>query len=337
MTSFVLVIAEAGVNHNGDLELAHRLVDVAADAGADIVKFQTFRADRLASGSAPKADYQRATTDGAESQRDMLRRLELTAEAHLALQAHCAHRGIEFLSTPFDEESADFLLSIGIRRIKVPSGEVVNLPFLEHLARTGLPMLLSTGMADLEEVAEAVNTVRRAGTSDLTVLQCTTDYPARPEDANLRAMASMASAFGVPVGFSDHTLGIECALAAVALGAVVIEKHVTLDCGLPGPDHAASLEPKALAALVRGIRTVEAALGDGIKRPAEAELRNRAAVRKSLAASRDLPAGHRLEPGDIVVRRPGTGLAPALAGRTVGKALRRDVAEGMPFTEDDLA
>jgi len=332
----VCVIAEAGVNHNGDSELAVRLIDVAADAGADCVKFQTFSADRMATADAPKADYQQATTDSAESQRDMLRRLELPRDAYPALVARCAERGIEFLSTPFDEECADFLLTLGVRRFKVPSGELINLPFLAYLARLGKPLILSTGMADMDEVAAAVETVRGAGNRDITLLQCVTDYPAEPADANLRAMATMAQAFDVPTGYSDHTPGIEVALAAAALGARVIEKHFTLDRSLPGPDHAASLEPDELRAMVRGIRIVERALGDGRKAARAGEMANRDAVRKSLIAARDLSAGARIEDGDVVTQRPGTGLAPAMRDSVIGRRLVRDIAAGTPLQQDML-
>lgn len=332
----VCVIAEAGVNHNGDPELALRLIDVAADAGADCVKFQTFSADRLASAAAAKADYQQVTTDGAESQRDMLQRLELSRDAYPALIARCAERKIEFLSTPFDEESAGFLAMLGVRRFKVSSGEVTNLPLLAHLARLGKPLILSTGMADLDEVAVAVETVRGAGNRDLTLLQCVTDYPADPADANLRAMATMAQKFGVPIGYSDHTLGIEVSLAAAALGASVIEKHFTLDRKFPGPDHGASLEPDELKAMVRGIRIVERALGDGTKTARAGEMANRKAVRKSLTAARDLSAGARIEDGDVVIQRPATGLAPAMLESVIGRRLVRDIAVGTPLQQDML-
>ncbi len=320
------LIAEAGVNHNGDVDLAHRLVDAAADAGADAVKFQTFRTDALVSEAAPKARYQRETTGGAESQRAMLARLELSREAHVALRDHAARRGLVFFSTPFDEASADLLDGLGVALLKVPSGEVTNLPLLRHLAAKRRPILLSTGMCTLEEVATAVDTLRTAGDPPLAILHCVSAYPAPAADTNLRAMDTLRARFNVPVGLSDHTLGIEIALAAVARGAAVLEKHLTLDRALPGPDHRASLEPTDFAALVRGARAIESALGDGDKRPMPSELDTRAVARRSLVAARGIRAGERLTRELVAVKRPGTGIPPGELERVLGCRATRDLA-----------
>ena len=330
------VIAEAGVNHNGDLELARRLVDVAAEAGADAVKFQTFRADRLVSPTAPKAAYQRQTTDAGESQLDMLRRLELSPAAHRELSDYCRQRGLIFLSTPFDEESADLLDELDVLAFKIGSGEVTNHPFLEYVARKGKPIILSTGMSYLSEVDEAVRVLRDAGCEQLILLHCVSSYPAAPADANLKAIQTLAAAFGVPVGYSDHTPGIEVALAAVALGACVIEKHFTLDRNLPGPDHRASLEPPELRALISGVRTVERALGDGIKRPVPAEADTRAVARRSLAARVDIPAGVIVEAGMLTALRPADGIPPGLIRRVIGRRTRRSLTAGQFIDWSDL-
>ena len=304
----VFVIAEAGVNHNGSLDLALQLVDAAKASGADAVKFQTFRADLLATRSAHKAAYQERTTANTESQFQMLQRLELDAAAHQRLIEHCSQIGIQFLSSPFDAQSADLLAAMNVPLFKVPSGEITNLPFLEHIASKGRPVILSTGMSTLGEVEEAVHVLKAAGATELTLLHCVTEYPAPFGQINLRAMQTLKIAFGLPVGYSDHTPGLEIAIAAVALGAEVIEKHFTLDRSLPGPDHAASLEPGELQQMVNAIRHVEVALGDGIKGPAPCELPNISVARKSLVAARDLPAGHRLVAGDLDIKRPGSGL-----------------------------
>ncbi len=331
------VIAEAGVNHNGDMELARRLVDAAADAGADAVKFQTIRADRLVTADAPKATYQQETTGTEESQYEMLRRLELSPEAHRMLAAHCRDRGILFISTPFDEESGEFLCELGVPLLKIPSGEVTNLPYLAHLAALGRPLILSTGMSYLGEVDTAVRTIEQSGNPPLALLHCVSNYPAAAEDVNLRAMETMRVAFGVPVGYSDHTTGDEVTLAAVALGACIIEKHFTLDRELPGPDHRASLEPAELAAAVRGIRKVEAALGSGRKEPAASEANTAEVARRSLVLARDLPAGTTLTAEMMVLRRPGTGLAAALRPLLVGRVLRQDTAAGTLLSLDLLS
>lgn len=322
------IIAEAGVNHNGDLNIARQLISVAAEAGADAVKFQTFTAESLVTKDAPKAEYQLRNTGAAESQYEMLRRLELTEDAHLELMSYCSAKGILFMSTPFDEESADFLDEIGVAVFKMPSGEITNLPFLTHVAGKGKPMIVSTGMADLNEVETAVRCIEAAGNPDLALLHCVSNYPAEPADVNLHAMKTMQSAFNVPVGFSDHTLGFEVTLAAVALGACVIEKHITMDRRLRGPDHAASLEPDELKQMVRAIRNVEAALGHGRKQPTAAEANTAAVARKSLIAARDLPAGTILKAELIAIRRPGTGLSPAMRTQLVGRKLRKNVQAG---------
>jgi N-acetylneuraminate synthase len=322
----VFVVAEAGVNHNGDMDLARRLVDAAAEAGADAVKFQTFRTDALVSRAAPKAGYQVETTGAGESQRAMLARLELNEAQHAELRDRAVARGILFFSTPFDEASADVLERLGVTVFKVPSGEVTNLPFLRHVARKGRPVILSTGMCTLVEVEAAVRAVREAGDPPLVLLHCLSAYPAPAAEVNLRAMATLRERFGVPVGFSDHTLGIQVALAAAALGAAVIEKHLTLDTALPGPDHRASLPPAEMAALVRGVRAVESALGDGDKRPMPSEADTRSVARKSLVAARDLKAGERLSRAAVAIKRPGTGIAPADLERALGRVLRHDLA-----------
>ncbi len=322
------IIAEAGVNHNGDPALAQRLIDVAKAAGADAVKFQTFKADQLVTLDAPKAEYQLQQTEASESQYAMLKRLELSTDTFRDLQQHCQAVGIRFMSTPFDEDSADVLSDLGVTIFKTPSGEITNLPYLAHVARKGVPMIVSTGMATLGEVEAAVNAIRAAGNPAIVLLQCVSNYPADPADVNLRAMQTMAQAFGVPVGFSDHTAGIEVALAAVALGACVIEKHFTLDRTMSGPDHAASLEPDQLAAMIRGIRNVEAALGHGRKEPAASELNTAEVVRKSLVAAHDLKAGMVLSAGELAVKRPGTGLPPAMRPYVIGRTLRVDVRAG---------
>jgi N,N'-diacetyllegionaminate synthase len=333
----VFIIAEAGVNHNGSVDLALKLVDAAKASGADAVKFQTFRAERLATETAHKAAYQERTVSGSESQLEMLKRLELSAEAHRRIIEHCREAGIEFLSSPFDSESADLLESLDVRIVKIPSGEITNLMFLKHIAMKGRPVILSTGMSTLGEVEEAVAAIRCNGSPSLTLLHCVTEYPAPYAEVNLRAMMTLKQAFGLPVGYSDHTPGIEIAIAAVAMGAEVIEKHFTLDRGLPGPDHAASLEPGELAEMVQAIRHVEAALGNGIKTPAPCEVPNIGVARKSIVADRNLPAGHRISEDDLRVKRPGTGLAPRLLDQVVGRMLRNAVQKDELIRWDQLA
>jgi N-acetylneuraminate synthase len=322
------VIAEAGVNHGGDLGRARELVAMAAEAGADIVKFQSFVTGRSITRDAPKADYQLATTGATESQYEMVRRLELSRSDHEVLVEDCRRLGIEFLSTAFDAESFDLLLGLGIRRVKVASGELTNLPMLRRFGAAGLPLLVSTGMADLDEIAAALAALEAAGTTRdrVTLLHCTTEYPAPFDEVNLRAMRTLAETFGTAVGYSDHTTGIAVPIAAAALGATVIEKHVTVDRSLPGPDHRASLEPAELAAMIGAIRSVEAALGDGVKRPTASELRNRAVARKSLVAARRIRAGETFGPDDLATKRPGTGLSPMLWDEVVGRRATRDYA-----------
>lgn len=321
-----LIIAEAGVNHNGDIVLAKRLIDAAADAGADIVKFQTFKADRQVTRAAKKADYQNQTTDSSESQHEMLRRLELSTEMHHKLIAHCAMRNIVFLSTGFDIESVDLLRSLGQDSFKIPSGEITNLPYLRHIGQLGKSVILSTGMATMGDIESAIEALEQAGTerTNITVLHCTTEYPTPMAEVNLRAMQSIHNAFRVAVGYSDHTSGIEVAIAAVALGATVIEKHFTLDRSLPGPDHKASLEPSELKAMVAAIRNIEVAMGDGIKRLTPSELRNKPIVRKSLVASQTIKAGDIFSAQNITAKRPGTGISPMRWDEVIGRIASRD-------------
>lgn len=333
----VFIIAEAGVNHNGSLDLALQLIDAAKASGADAVKFQTFQAVRLATRSAQKANYQERKAEGSESQFEMLQRLELDASAHRRLIAHCREIGIEFLSSPFDAESADLLDTLELPLFKIPSGEITNLPFLQHLARKRRPIILSTGMSTLEEVEEAVEVLRAQGCPQITLLHCVTEYPAPYAEINLRAMQTLKTAFNLPVGYSDHTLGVEVAIAAVALGAEVIEKHFTIDRSLPGPDHSASLEPIELKQMVSAIRNVELALGNGTKVPAPCELPNIPVARKSVVAARALPLGHQLIAGDLDIKRPGTGLAPKLAETLIGRTLRISIAKDEILNWDHLA
>ncbi len=329
MKNQTLVIAEAGVNHNGDLVLAKQLIDAAAKAGADLVKFQTFSANRQVTRTAAKADYQAQTTDGKESQHEMLRRLELSADMHQELIEHCAARNIGFFSTAFDIESVDLLVSLGQDQYKIPSGELTNLPYLCHIGRLGKTVILSTGMATLGEVESAIEVLEQAGTPriNISVLHCTTEYPTPMEEVNLRAMQSMHRAFGVAVGYSDHTPGIEVSIAAVAMGASVIEKHFTLDRNLPGPDHKASLEPEELVAMVSAIRNIEIALGDGIKRLTPSEARNRPVMRKSLMASQAIKAGEMFSTKNMTAKRPGTGISPMRWDEVIGRKASRNFAE----------
>jgi N,N'-diacetyllegionaminate synthase len=339
------VIAEAGVNHNGSEALAVKLVEIAARCGADAVKFQTFSAEKLASATAEPAEYQRANS-GATDQLSMLKRVELPRDAFRRLKARAEALGIEFMSTPFEEESARMLVELGVRRLKVPSGEITNLPFLEALAAFDLPLIVSTGMADMEEVAQAVDCISVARARHglggplmerLTLLHCTSNYPARPEDANLRAMGSLRERFGLPVGYSDHTDGVAVAVAAAALGATVIEKHFTLDRALEGPDHKASLEPESLRRMIEEIRAVEASLGDGIKAPRPSELPMRELVRRSVTLVRARRRGEPITPEDLTLLRPGRGIAPKDLARVSGKRAARDLAAGSTLVWEDLA
>jgi N,N'-diacetyllegionaminate synthase len=332
----VFIIAEAGVNHNGDLALAKKLIDVAINAGADAIKFQTFKTENVVIKNAPKCEYQQRTTDADESQFNMLKKLELTYEDHLELMNICKKKGLRFLSTPFDEESADFLEKIGVDWIKIPSGEITNYPLLKHIAKKGKPLIVSTGMANLSEVRSALKILNDSGSNQIVILHCTSNYPADPKNVNLRAMLTMAEEFQVPIGYSDHTPGIEISLAAVALGACVIEKHFTLDHDLPGPDHVASLEPEELKRLVEGIRTVEVSLGNGRKERCSTEEGVAAVIRKSLVASRDLPSGVIIQKNMFVARRPGTGIPPADEEKVLGKTLSKKISEGELLTYDHL-
>lgn len=324
----VLIIAEAGVNHNSDIELAKKLVDVAADTGADLVKFQTFSAERFVTTTAPKADYQMRTTDEEQSQFAMLRQLELTAEMHEILIAHCRSRNIGFLSSGFDIQSLDYLASLGAERFKIPSGEITNLPYLRHVGTFAKPIILSTGMATLSEVEAALEVLETNGTprTQITVLHCNTEYPTPMVDVNLRAMCSIRDVSGVAVGYSDHTLGIEVPIAAVALGATVIEKHLTLNRDSAGPDHKASLEPHEFAAMVRAIRNIEQAMGDGVKRPSQSEVMNKPIARKSLVASKPIRAGEYFTFENVTAKRPGTGISPMLWDQVMGLTAARDFA-----------
>lgn len=322
------IIAEAGVNHNGNLEMACQMVQAAVYAGADAIKFQTFKAERLTTAHAPKAAYQAVATGENENQLEMLHKLELSESDFQKLYDECRSRNILFLSTPFDEDSADFLASLNMEAFKISSGDVTNLPFLAHVARKGKAVILSTGMSYLNEVDLAVRTIQAAGNHDLVLLHCTSNYPADPADVNLRAMFTLGQAFQVPVGFSDHTMGIEIPLAAVAMGASVIEKHFTLDRSLPGPDHQASLEPAELQALVRSVRKVEASLGHGRKEPVEREANTAAVARKSIVARVDIPAGTVLNEAHLIMMRPGTGLPAVMLQYVIGRTARVNIPAG---------
>jgi N,N'-diacetyllegionaminate synthase len=321
-----LIIAEAGVNHNGDIELAKKLIDVAADSGADFVKFQTFNADKLVTETASKADYQKVTEDVTESQYKMLKKLELTEAVHRELISHCTKRSISFFSTGFDIESVDMLASLGQELFKIPSGEITNFPYLRHIGKLGKNVILSTGMSNMDEIERAINVLEASGTArtGITVLHCTTAYPAPIEDVNLLAMQSIRDRFSVGVGYSDHTLGIEISLAAVAMGAIVIEKHFTLDRSLPGPDHRASLEPLELQSMILGIRKIEQALGDGIKRMMPSEVSNRDVARKSVVARYPIQAGQELTEENLTTKRPGDGISPMLWMDLLGRKASKD-------------
>lgn len=326
----LVIIAEAGVNHNGSVARALELVNAAADVGADIVKFQTFLPEEIAIGSAPLAEYQRGTSRGNRSQREMLSELVLEAEDWVKIRDRCEERGIEFLSTAFDRESLKLILGLGVSRLKVPSGEITHRRFLEDIARTGLPIILSTGMSDLNEVRQAINVLVQGGVGLdlLTVLQCTSAYPAPPSDLNLRAMVTMHEEFLVNVGLSDHSLGVEAAIAAVALGAVVIEKHITLNRNDTGPDHAASMEPQQFGELVEMLRRTEVALGDGTKRCSASEFEVRKVARRSLVATQRIEAGTPLSDQVLAASRPGIGVSPMEVDRYVGTTATRAFEQG---------
>ncbi len=313
------IIAEAGVNHNGSLDMARQLIDAAAEAGADAVKFQTFNAEKLVGSGVSKAEYQLKTTDPDESQLTMLRRLEFSMDSHRVLRDYSDEKGILFLSTPFDQESVDLLDQLGIPVFKISSGDITNWPLLKYIAKKGKPIILSTGMSYLEEVSEAIRLIFETGNDQVSVLHCVSNYPANPEDINLQAMATMAKSFRLPVGYSDHTLGIEISFAAVACGACIIEKHFTLDRALPGPDHAISILPQELAALTRGVRLISGALGNGEKIPAKSEKKSREVARRSLVASCDIAPGTVIEEPMILCMRPGTGLSPIYCDWVIGR------------------
>lgn len=331
------IIAEAGVNHNGSFDLARQLIDAAAAAGADAVKFQTFRTDELVTADAPKAEYQAANDRRDESQFEMLRRLEIPDAWYPELIAHCERAGVIFLSTPFDEGSASLLAGLGMLAFKVPSGELTNVPFLSKLARFRRPLIVSTGMAVLDEVEAAVAAIRDAGDPPVVLLHCVSRYPTPIDEANVLALQTLRERFHLPVGYSDHTEGLDASTAAVALGACVVEKHLTISRRLPGPDHLASVEPSELAELVRRIRLVQRSLGSGDKAPSAEESAIADVARKSLITARALPRGHRLAAADLVIRRPGTGLPPSALLTTVGCRLTRDVPANHVLALDDLA
>ena len=328
------IIAEAGVNHNGDPALAKKLIDIASEAKADAVKFQTFKAEHLVTRDADKAEYQKTTTGSDESQFEMLKQLEFSDESYQELCSYAKKRGILFLSTPFDPDSADLLDRIGVPAFKISSGDLTNLPLLSHIVTKNKPIILSTGMACLGEIEVTVDHIKKKGLRDLVLLHCTTSYPASLETVNLRAMKTLRSAFGFPVGYSDHTTGINIASAAVALGACIIEKHFTLDRSLPGPDHKASLEPSELKAMVRNIRELEIALGDGIKVISSEECDIKKIATKSLVAKCTVCAGDTISAQSIMVKRPGTGIEPKYFDLVLGKKAKQDIKKDRVITWD---
>lgn len=323
----ILIIAEAGVNHNGSLAMAKQLAGVAKAAGADIVKFQTAKPELVISRFAEKAEYQKAETGEAESQLEMCKRIHLTFDEHAQLKEYCDSIGIAYLSTPFDLDSIDFLQQLGTPMWKVPSGEITNLPYLEKIAATKKPVILSTGMSMISEIEDALTILEDGGAGPITLLHCNTEYPTPIEDANLLAMQDLREQFGLPVGYSDHTAGIEADIAAAALGAVVIEKHFTLDKALPGPDHKASLSPEELTAMVAAVRKTELALGDGRKHVTESEAKNKPIARKSILAKRDIKKGETFTSENLTVKRPGDGISPMRWYDVLGKTAKRDFAE----------
>ncbi len=332
---YTFIIAEAGVNHNGSLEKALQLVDVAVNSGVDAIKFQTFKADRLVTTDAKKAKYQCHKKDAdLQSQLEMLKRLELSHEKHAKIYSYCKKKGIVYMSTPFDDHSANFLNDINVEAFKIASGEINNSPFLTHIAQMGKPMIISTGMANLDEVKDAVYEINKTGNTKLVLLHCVSNYPADPSDANLRVIHTLEKVFGIPIGFSDHTLGTDVTLAAVALGACIIEKHFTLNRNLPGPDHQSSMEPAELSKLVQSIRTVEKALGHGRKEPAISEAEISSVVRKSLIASLDINVGTTLTEDLITAKRPGTGMPPSMICSVLGRTVNRNIAAGTMLTMD---
>jgi len=330
------IIAEAGINHNGDLKRALAMIDAAADSQADAVKFQSFKTLRLVTKDAPQADYQKRNTGSGESQFDMLRRCELSPDDHRVLIRHCQKRGISFLSTPFEEESTDLLDELEVSAFKISSGDVTNLPLLAHVASKKRPVVLSTGMCNLGEVEAAVEVLQQDEV-EFAILHCVSNYPTDPRDVNLRAMHTLRTAFRVPIGYSDHTLGTCVSVAAATLGACIVEKHFTLDRTLPGPDHAASLEPAELCSLVRDIRVVEDALGTGRKTAAASERNTAEVARKSLVAAKDIPAGTVLTEEHISIKRPGTGLPPAMRNFIVNRTARNAIPAGALIRLENVA
>jgi len=326
------IIAEAGVNHNGKVKLAFDLIEAAKDAGADAVKFQTFKADSLVSRKAVKADYQKKTTNSDESQYEMIKRLELSLDDHQKLIEYCKSKDIEFLSSPFDLNSIDLLKELGLVTFKIPSGEITNLPYLRKIAGYNKNVILSTGMSDLGEIEDALDILILGGTEKekITVLQCNTEYPTPYEDVNLKVLFTIKNAFNVKVGYSDHTKGIEVPIAAVALGAEVIEKHFTLNRNMEGPDHKASLEPDELKNMIDAIRNIEKAMGDGIKKPSKSEIKNKTIARKSLIAVREIKKGELFSEENIGIKRPGNGISPMRWDEVIGKIAFQD------FAVDDL-
>lgn len=329
------IIAEAGVNHNGDIDIAKQLVDKAYEAGADAIKFQTFKAENLVTKNAPKAEYQKSTT-GDGNQFEMLKKLELSTKDHIVLKKYCEEKGVMFISTPFDFESVDLLEEIDVPLYKVGSGDLTNLPLLKYIASKNKPIILSTGMANLGEVEEAINTIYETGNNKLILLHCTSNYPTAYEDVNLRAMLTMQEAFKLPVGYSDHTIGIEVPIAAVTLGAKVIEKHFTLDRNMKGPDHRASIEPDELKMMVRSIRNIETAMGDGIKRCNKSEENIRKVARKSIVAGRDISKDEVITINNISFKRPEFGLKPKYVDLVVGKKARRNIKVNEFITFNDV-
>ncbi len=332
MSEKVFIIAEAGVNHNGSIDMAKKLIDVAAEAGADAVKFQTFKTDKTVSRKAQKADYQKNTTDAGESQYDMVKKLELDVSTHKELMSYCLEKNIMFLSTPFDHYSIDLLDELGLKIFKIPSGEITNLPYLRHIGKLNKEIIMSTGMADIGEIEDALDILVNAGTdkNNITVLHCNTEYPTPMTDVNLRAMQTIANTFKIRTGYSDHTLGIEVPVAAVALGAKVIEKHFTLDKTLPGPDHQASLEPQELKLMIESIRNIEKALEDGIKKPSKSETPNKTIVRKSIVAKKAIKKGEILSEDNLSIKRPGNGISPMRWDEIIGTIAQKD------YEEDEL-
>ena len=326
----VLVIAEAGVNHNGDIKLAYELIDAAKASGADIIKFQTFNPESIVSRFAQKAEYQKRNTGNNDSQLAMLKKLSLSNTDFENLKKYCDKIGIQFLSTPFDLESVEFLTTLGCRFWKIPSGEVTNYPYLVKIAKTGYQIIMSTGMCNIDEIEAAIKVLNENGCGEISLLHCTTEYPAPFADVNLKAMNTLKERFNVEVGYSDHTKGIEIPIAAVAMGATIIEKHFTLDKNMEGPDHKASLEPQELKAMVDAIRNIEKAIGNGIKVPSESEIKNIAIARKSIVAKRDIKVGEKLTEENITTKRPGNGISPMRWSEILGTTAKRD------FSEDEL-